>query len=196
MDRSQIVVTSEQQYTELTAVTWNFQDKEKDVLHCLLGISSELGELESALKKHIGYGKELDLVNVKEEIGDLLYFIFRLNTFFENRLSVEESKDYVIILTPSKFDNYSLIQVCNQIREFSFRSIDLMDKNYFDNKSLFIAFSNVFVLIKYFGFTDIYDIMTTNIRKLAVRFPYKFDSYLVSNRDLDKERNILDGNNS
>lgn len=196
MDRSQIVVTSEQQYTELTAVTWNFQDKEKDVLHCLLGISSELGELESALKKHIGYGKELDLVNVKEEIGDLLYFIFRLNTFFENRLSVEESKDYVIILTPSKFDNYSLIQVCNKIREFSFRSIDLMDKNYFDNKSLFIAFSNVFVLIKYFGFTDIYDIMTTNIRKLAVRFPDKFDSYLVSNRDLDKERNILDGNNS
>lgn len=44
-------------------------------LHMLLGIVSEAGELVDVFKKNIAYGKEIDWVNVKEEIGDLMWYI-------------------------------------------------------------------------------------------------------------------------
>ena len=37
------------------------------------GLSDEVGELNSALKKWIEYGQELDEVNIKEEVGDCLW---------------------------------------------------------------------------------------------------------------------------
>lgn len=37
------------------------------------GMSGDVGELSSALQRYLEYGKPLDLVNVKEEIGDVLW---------------------------------------------------------------------------------------------------------------------------
>ena len=45
------------------------------LLHGVMGISTEAGELLDSLKKHIFYGKKLDYVNISEELGDLLYYI-------------------------------------------------------------------------------------------------------------------------
>jgi NTP pyrophosphatase (non-canonical NTP hydrolase) len=44
------------------------------LIHAFLGLSSEVGELADALKKHIIYGKALDEINVLEEIGDLSWY--------------------------------------------------------------------------------------------------------------------------
>lgn len=44
-------------------------------LHAAMGLSTEAGEFLDALKKHLFYGKELDLVNLKEEIGDLMWYL-------------------------------------------------------------------------------------------------------------------------
>lgn len=40
------------------------------LLHAALGKCTEAGEFLDALKKYIVYGKDLDLVNLREEIGD------------------------------------------------------------------------------------------------------------------------------
>lgn len=40
------------------------------IMHAMLGLVSEVGELADALKKHLIYSKPLDLVNLVEEIGD------------------------------------------------------------------------------------------------------------------------------
>ena len=56
-------------------------DKSKaDLLHAILGIAGEAGELVDAVKKHVIYGQPLDLVNCKEEGGDLEFYLaqFRL----------------------------------------------------------------------------------------------------------------------
>jgi NTP pyrophosphatase (non-canonical NTP hydrolase) len=45
------------------------------LLHAYLGLSSEVGELADALKKHIIYGKALDEINVFEELGDVEWYI-------------------------------------------------------------------------------------------------------------------------
>jgi len=46
-----------------------------DLLHATLGISGEAGELLDAVKKTFIYNKPLDVVNAKEELGDLLWYI-------------------------------------------------------------------------------------------------------------------------
>jgi NTP pyrophosphatase (non-canonical NTP hydrolase) len=44
------------------------------LLHAAMGLASESGEFIDMLKKHIFYGKPLDLVNLKEETGDSLWY--------------------------------------------------------------------------------------------------------------------------
>lgn len=46
-----------------------------ETLHYAVGISGEAGELLDAVKKFVIYNKELDLVNVVEELGDLEFFL-------------------------------------------------------------------------------------------------------------------------
>lgn len=55
------------------------QGKEHDMvvarlIHAMLGLASETGEIADALKKHIMYKRELDVVNLMEEIGDLAWY--------------------------------------------------------------------------------------------------------------------------
>lgn len=94
-----------------------------DDLHMVLGMQTEVAEIADAYKKHMAYGRELDLVNVKEELGDALFYVANLCT------------------------NHGW---------------------------------------------DLRDILQTNVDKLSARYPEKFDSELAINRDLTKEREILE----
>ena len=47
----------------------------EDILHMTLGIAGESGELVDAVKKYWAYGKLLNVNNVIEELGDLLFYI-------------------------------------------------------------------------------------------------------------------------
>lgn len=47
----------------------------KRLLHAAMGMATEAGEFVDALKKHIFYGKPLDVVNLKEELGDHLWYV-------------------------------------------------------------------------------------------------------------------------
>jgi NTP pyrophosphatase (non-canonical NTP hydrolase) len=46
-----------------------------DIIHGIIGISTEAGELLDQLKKHMFYGKPFDLQNFREEIGDLCWYM-------------------------------------------------------------------------------------------------------------------------
>lgn len=46
-----------------------------DLAHSAFGISGEAGELLDAVKKHVFYNKPLDRENVKEELGDLEFYM-------------------------------------------------------------------------------------------------------------------------
>lgn len=45
------------------------------LLHAGLGLTTEAGEFVDPLKKRLFYCKPLDLVNLKEELGDLLWYV-------------------------------------------------------------------------------------------------------------------------
>lgn len=45
------------------------------LLHAAMGMCTETGEFMDMLKKHILYGKTIDQVNLKEELGDLEWYV-------------------------------------------------------------------------------------------------------------------------
>lgn len=54
----------------------NVNDKDDyDLAHGIIGISTESGELLDQWKKHIFYGKGLDIQNIREELGDLCWYM-------------------------------------------------------------------------------------------------------------------------
>ena len=50
-------------------------DKDHDLLHGVLGLITEAAEIADVIKKQHAYGKPLDRVNLKEELGDVLWYI-------------------------------------------------------------------------------------------------------------------------
>ena len=50
-------------------------DGTKRLLHAGIGLATESGEFLDAIKKHVFYGKELDRVNLQEELGDLFWYM-------------------------------------------------------------------------------------------------------------------------
>jgi len=97
--------------------------KQIRLIHAAMGFQTEAAEFTDMLKKHIFYGKELDIVNLKEEIFDMTWYI----------------------------------------------SIVLDELGY--------SFEEGF---------------KTNIDKLKARFPEKFTEEDANNRNLNKEREILE----
>jgi NTP pyrophosphatase (non-canonical NTP hydrolase) len=59
---------SEEQYSEILKRL--NQPQMIRILHGLIGMTTEVGELFDQFKKHIFYGKPLDTINLAEEIGD------------------------------------------------------------------------------------------------------------------------------
>lgn len=45
------------------------------LLHASLGMNTEQAEFADALKKYLYYGKEVDAINLIEELGDMLWYI-------------------------------------------------------------------------------------------------------------------------
>lgn len=53
----------------------NFTVPNARILHAAMGCVTEAGEMLDALKKSTFYGKPLDNVNIREEAGDLLWYL-------------------------------------------------------------------------------------------------------------------------
>jgi NTP pyrophosphatase (non-canonical NTP hydrolase) len=60
---------------DFAAIQDRFTEDNIRLLHAAIGMSTEAGETLDALKKHLFYGKPLDRVNLKEEMGDLFWYL-------------------------------------------------------------------------------------------------------------------------
>src|SRR5687767_705976 len=81
------------------------------LLHAGMGLCTEAGEFLDMLKKHILYGKPLDEVNLKEELGDKLWYtalaLDELKTTFEEVMDVNIAK--LRARYPNKFTEHDAI---------------------------------------------------------------------------------------
>jgi NTP pyrophosphatase (non-canonical NTP hydrolase) len=71
-------------------------EKMLDLIHASMGLVTEAGEFQDMIKKHLYYGRELDEVNLKEEVGDLLWYcaiaLNALGTDFETVMQTNIDK--------------------------------------------------------------------------------------------------------
>lgn len=94
-------------------------------LHMAVGISGESGELLDAVKKAVIYRKPLDIANVREECGDLLFYITGILD------SIGSNLDQVISENMDKLSKrYSSLSYSNT------HAIQRMDKEHGDEVKL------------------------------------------------------------
>lgn len=81
-------------------------------LHMVLGIMTEAGEIADVYKKNLAYGKSLDLINIKEEIGDLMWYISELCNYHSWDLEkiLETNIEKLKTRFPEKFNSQNAIQ--------------------------------------------------------------------------------------
>lgn len=49
-----------------------------ELIHACLGLSGETGEVIDIIKKHVAYGKHIDIEQLKQELGDCLHYLARI----------------------------------------------------------------------------------------------------------------------
>jgi len=177
-----------------------------NMLHVAWGLFTEVGELVDQAKKHIFYNKPLDVVNLKEELGDIMWYLAIIAREFNsekqsiledavfdwldgyNYMSTDDSKENLI----DKLDE--LQTQLEYLRKECMALYRSQSTGYLEeNLNTFIE--SFFNLIISLGLS-FHDILETNINKLAKRYPDKFDSNLALNRDLKAEREVLEGLNT
>lgn len=66
------------QYEEGAAKTCTLKGTDEDLYHAIFGVGSELGELADAAKRQLVYGKRMDVVNLMEEVGDVMWYLHKI----------------------------------------------------------------------------------------------------------------------
>ncbi len=63
------------EYQDLSLRTMSDEAKENPLLNAVLGLSGETGEVADLIKKSMFQGHEMDKENLKEELGDVLWYL-------------------------------------------------------------------------------------------------------------------------
>ncbi len=157
--------------------------------HAVLGIISEIGEIADCYKKEF-YGKKIDTINLKEEIGDLCYYIARLIDENEHNISTT-SKPNALIFDETYVDIYG--------RKLSGLLYGLHDIHSLVSNTIFTYGSAIHLLeiliglMNYLGL-DVLQVLEANIRKLETRYNKgQFDANARDNVDREKEKGAING---
>jgi NTP pyrophosphatase (non-canonical NTP hydrolase) len=96
------------EYCSLTGNTRSdLENEQMDNFHMLMGMMTEVGELVDVFKKNMAYGKEIDWVNVREELGDLMWYVSEfcnINGFYLEDI-LENNIEKLRTRYPEKFDS-------------------------------------------------------------------------------------------
>lgn len=181
------------EYLELSEKTLSTQfhcDKNEELLlHAVMGILTEVEEL---LDNHMT--EETDETNRSEEIADIWWYIAIIGRFY--KLTVPHASDGYQVNT-----SLSPMEIVLLVTKKSLKMLDFLKKKLFYNKpinnEMVVLLTNEIVSLL-FAYATMYDVNTeaaweTNIAKLKARYGDKFSSERAINRNLDIERNILEG---
>jgi len=157
---------------------------EKDMLHLRSGIFTEKGEIIDVFKKKLAYDKNFDIVNIKEEIGDAMWYVSLMMSIsgFDNLKTEDLFKHTQKTKT-----------VPNEVYKMLDRLLDISTVPKHPYICIVSTIEFLSLVCKYFKI-DIYECLNLNIEKLWKRYPKEFDPDKAINRDLDVEREALSKN--
>lgn len=157
-----------------------------DMLHCAIGVASEVGELIEAIEKK-------DIVNIGEEIADQMWYVSNLGNF----IGLDMYSKFIFTKKPFYEERNFYV---NRAVKLSSGLLDIFKKVVFYNKELdttalammlFDIIQNLYDLCNVLQI-DIEKLLDNNIGKLRKRFPEKFTEELAENRNLGEERKELE----
>lgn len=76
-------------------------------IHMVLGMGTEVSEIQDVIKKNMAYNKPIDYINVQEEIGDLCWYVAnfcRMNNFDLEKI-LENNIKKLYARYPNKFNS-------------------------------------------------------------------------------------------
>ena len=154
--------------------------EENNYTHMRLGVTTEIGEICDIFKKHLAYGKEIDLVHLGEELADVAWYICNHATFTGVLAGVETGMSECVDLEDVLV---SLDFIYLQYTEL------VEDNTYFSHPE---QLGMLKTIADYYEL-DFESLLDKNIAKLKVRFPEKFTQEAALNRNLVAERATLEG---
>lgn len=87
--------------------TMNSLNKRDAILNYSIGIAGEAGEVANLVKKSVFHGHELDKQHLKEELGDVLFYVAALATTFN--ISLDDVADFNIEKLKKRYpDGFSI----------------------------------------------------------------------------------------
>lgn len=189
-----------EQYLIESARTHQSEGKRRDLLHACAGMVTEAGELIDPFKRAMFYKKELDVVNVIEEIGDGLWYIavacrvFNLNldlsqennNYYKNNKIKQIQTEEGLMEFMLEFNNY-VNKLSMKILSYS----GYKDNLKFDVANFIDVIQEMNLIAEMFNF-NLELVMDVNINKLKKRFPNKFNCEDAIIRDLKAERELLE----
>jgi len=196
-----------QDYVELALRSEVEGDSSLDRLdHAAMGLVTDVGELVDALKKHKRYGREFDLLNFCEELGDVAWYaalaadVLGLN--FPDMLAVPHHKEMAMTAVGVNLTQIGLIDfntglLVHHAAEFFMivrrmryirRTVghDLNKLTPHLNKIL----HTIEDLAQLGGFT-LENVLDANIAKLMRRYSGKFTAAEAEKRDIEAEKKAL-----
>lgn len=178
-----------EQYLPLAIRTCKFLPNYEHFKHMAYGLTGEMGEFIDAVKKHEIYGKELDVVNLHEEYGDLLWYLagamYTANlkgSTFDERLAIYTSAEGRSLLGINADISALAQDMVNAARDPCNPYVDTV---------LRVLMGHIIQLSHLYEI-DISRSMELNIQKLAKRYGDKYSDYAALNRDTEAERQILE----
>lgn len=182
--------TTFKEYGELASRTLvKLESRRDDDFHMLMGMSGEFGEIVDCFKKHWAYGKTLDVVNLKEEIGDYCWYIacsvYVNHPEKDVRESLFNELDKIVITHLENLPSFTYKDSPKETKMF----IELIVKRGVccDSRDLTLMM-DICAIFE----IDFFSALRTNINKLAKRYADKFTSEEAVNRNLKEERKILE----
>ena len=178
---------SPQEYSKLALRTAKDLPHQQQVEHAMLGILSEIGEICDAVKKHTVYGKDLDRINIMEEIGDTYWFINLMCHCYG--LSFEGLSFRPISGTLSL--NEETIGLAYDLSELSY--IVCFPQNTIPEivRSRLSSLSKRLCTLMQQLSLDLGEVLHRNINKLAARYGDRYSDHCATVRNLDAERIAL-----
>lgn len=180
------------EYETLSARTesplWHTDCLNISTIHGIIGIQTESAELLEAFSGTIMCGEEPDLVNIREELGDLLWYLSAVTRSQE----WEISSNYPFLAKEVGVSGITLnIQIAagnlvDTVKKGLFYGVkpDLMTIQ-INIRVIYHLICNLCELLNW----DIRDVMQENIDKLKLRYPEQFTTEHSKNR-LDKNEKI------
>jgi hypothetical protein len=171
------------------------------MIHAIMGLCTEAAELVDVMKKQHAYGKPVDLVNFREEIGDALWYVPLICRAFGWRLAglvgTNDMEEFSTAWAPFnrhadlKSLAFELMKESASLIGLETMRLGSMEENYqLRVRDIVCVLSE----LAHAADSTLEACATVNIQKLQARYPEKFTSDAALNRDLVKERAVLEGN--